>query len=196
MGLLNKRKLIVLVFFSFLASALILWGVAPSSFERRQQLLLSRLQEIQNLQVLEAHFLAHETVRDEGFLNTNEFLLVAKGKAVYGLDLAQVKIENQAGQMIVMLPAVTLQEMVLSPRDIEFLGVKKGWLTRQSQFEQYQRQALIKLEADLKRQARQGDYIQRAEKQAEFVLTQLLRASGLENVIVRKRQSHTEKTTP
>ena len=131
----------------------VLWGLQPSQMERHQHILHSRFQEIQNLQVLEAHFLAHETLRDEHFLNTNEFLIVARGKGLYGLDLSQAQITHESGKVQVILPPVELQDMVLSPQDIEFLGVKKGWLTRQSQFEQYQRKALIQLEADLKKQA-------------------------------------------
>lgn len=181
MGLLSKRFIGLLILGIVALSLVLMCSLRPSRFAQHQELLLSRFKEVQNLQVLEAHFLAHQTLRDEGgFLNTNEFLIVAKGKALYGVNLEQVHIQQEEGRLVVYLPPVELQEMVMSPRDIEFLGVKKGWLTRQSEFEQYQRQALIRLEADLKRQANAPAYKERAQAQARRSLKQLLAATGLD----------------
>lgn len=153
-------------------------------YSMRRDMLLTRLQAIQHLQVLEAHLLAHQSHSDPAFLNTNEFLIVARAKAVYGLDLAGLSIEPEGRSVRVRVPPVRLQELIVNPSDLEFLGLKKGLLTSQQAFETLKRSAAVDLQRELGRQAREQALITQAEANARQYLETLLRGLGYEQISI------------
>lgn len=148
----------------------------PYLSSSQRAIVLQRVQAVQKLQVLEAHLLAHDAWRSEAFLNNNEFVVLAKAKALYSLDLSQAQIHFEGQQARISLPAIQVQELVLNPEELEFLGLKKGLLTSQSDFEQLKRSAVIKLKAELIRQAHDPGLLSQAEANAKSYLESLLSA--------------------
>lgn len=163
-----------------------------------REILLTRLESLQRLEVLQAHLLAHNTVQaQDGLLKHSEFLLVAQGRAIYGLDLSQLTItQGSEGQLQVNVPGIQVLEMVLDPRSIEYLGLKKGLLTSQREFEDLKQGALKNLQADLARQARQEDLYQEAEKAARKYLQTLVAGLGVDRAEIVFARSHLQKISP
>jgi hypothetical protein len=139
---------------------------------------LQRLQEIQRLEVLEAELVGHKVYRDAAYLgfNTNEFAILAKARALYGLDLQQLQIEGTPNGFKVVLPPVRVQELILNPDSVEFVGLKKGLFTGQDSFERLQREALSELQIELSQQAREPQFRVQAQRSARRILEALLRS--------------------
>ena len=168
-----------------IAALTLIWMSQSGPSEHRRQTLITRLQSVQKLQVLEARLLAHEVHRNPALLNTNEFLIVARGKAVYGIDLAAARIQMANSNINIALPPVQLQELIVNPEDLEFLGAKKGLLTSQQDFEILKRQAAVGLRRELSRQARDPDLIGQAESNARAYLETLLKSLGYAEAEIR-----------
>lgn len=162
--------------------ALLIWQLKPGPWERRTETLLTQIQAVQKLQVLEARLLAHQTIRDPALFNTNEFVVLAQGKAIYGLDLAQAHLQREGETMKVQLPPIRLMELIVNPADLEFIGLKKGLLTSQADFETRQREAAIALQAELARQARDPALLQQARDNARRYLESLLTSLKFDKV--------------
>jgi hypothetical protein len=144
----------------------------------RRDLLVTRLQNLQRLEVLQVHLLAHQQVRDSRLFNTNELLVVARGRAIYGVDLSQARLQKTGNQIHLQLPQVQVLELVIDPADVTYLGLKKGLLTQQQAFEDFKRQALLELKAELDQQARQAELYAEAEKNLRAYLGSLLESLG------------------
>ncbi|MEZ0372301.1 MAG: DUF4230 domain-containing protein [Candidatus Sericytochromatia bacterium] len=174
----HKLLLIALV----LVAAGLIWQLKPGPWERQSQILITRLQAVQKLEVLEARLLAHQSISDPALLNTNEFLIVAKAKAIYGIDLSRAEVHADGPKVRLALPPVRLFDLVMNPDDIEFLGLKKGLLTTQQDFEERKRQAGVALQAELTRQSGDPELIKQAETNARQYLQSLLTSLGFEQV--------------
>lgn len=161
---------------------LALWLLRPMAWERRTEVLLTRVQAVQKLEVLEARLQAHQTIRDPALLNTNEFLVLAQGKAIYGVDLARASIRREGETAVVELPPVRLFELIVNPDDIEFLGLHKGLLTSQADFEARKREAGIELQSELARQARDPALLKQAEANARHYLEALLHSLDISRI--------------
>lgn len=143
-----------------------------------------RLQALERLEVFEARLLAHESHREPAWFNTNEFLIVAKGTAIYGVELGNAQIEVTGKSVTVGLPPVKLLNLIMNPAELEFLGLKKGLLTSQQGFEDIKRSAAIDLQQELSRQARDPELMAAAEANARKLLQSLIISLGHEEVII------------
>lgn len=193
---LKKRIYALTLGFILLASAVLLflwWNTSGvPRWDIQQRILMERFEKMQNLQVLSSHLLTHERFRDPAFFNANEFVLIVRAKAVYGLDLSQVKLSRNQGEIMVYLPPVKVQELVMNAKDVEFVGVKKGLLTSQQTFETFQQQAVENLHAQLAQQARDPQLLADATAQAHAYFETLFKAAGFEKVIFKDREAYTE----
>lgn len=191
-----KKRIYVLILslLALLVSVVLflVWRSASGTprWEVQQRILMERFEKMQNLQVLSSHLLTHERFRNPAFFNANEFVLIARAKAVYGLDLSQVKLSrNQDNQITVYLPPVKVQELVMNAKDVEFVGVKKGLLTSQQSFETFQQQAVTNLHAQLAQQARDPQLLADATTQARAYFETLFEAAGFEKVNFKDRDA-------
>lgn len=193
---LKKRIYAMVVGFIVLASAVLLflwWNTSGTPrWDVQQRILMERFEKMQTLQVLSSHLLTHERFRDPAFFNANEFVLIARAKAIYGLDLSQVKLSRDQRTITVYLPLVKVQELVMNAKDVEFVGVKKGLLTSQQAFETFQQQAVSNLHAQLAQQARDPQLIADATAQAKAYFETLFEAAGFENVVFKARDAYTD----
>lgn len=173
-------------------SGLLITQKQKPSLQIQRNILLNRLEHMQRLEVMQAHLLAHETVQANGLLNHSEFLIVAKGRAIYGLDLAKIQIQTDAEKKLhLILPDISVLELVLNPQDIEYLGLKKGLLTSQKTFENTKQQALRSLHHELTRQAHERSLIQEAERSAQQYLESLLDGLGIKDAKISFKNSRT-----
>jgi ligand-binding sensor domain-containing protein len=193
---LKKRIYAVILAFIVLASAVLLflwWNTSGTPrWDVQQRILMERFEKMQNLQVLSSHLLTHERFRNPAFFNANEFVLIARAKAVYGLDLSQVKLSRDQDEITVYLPPVKVQELVMNAKDVEFVGVKKGLLTSQQTFENFQQQAVENLHAQLAQQARDPQLLADATAQAKAYFETLFKAAGFETITFKDRDAYTE----
>ena len=180
---------------SLLIMVLILWQSRSLSgrwnprWEIQQRILLERFEKMQNLQVLSSHLLAHERFRNPAFLNASEFVLISRAKAVYGIELSKVKLERQGNTLQVELPPVRVQDLIMNARDVEFIGLKKGFLTSQVDFENFKQTAVKDLHGQLARQARDPKLISEATTQAQQYFKTLFEAAGFESVIFYEKKA-------
>lgn len=175
---------VLLLFLGLGLAGLWYWQQTGPLWVSRQQVLLQRLQSLQRLEVLQAELLAYQSHQNAQFLNHSAFLIVAKGRAVYGLDLNKAEIRRSGEAVEIAVPAPRLQELIMNPADVEFVGVQKGWLTSQQAFETLKREAVIDLQADLNLQARKVELLQQAERNAQQYLHNLLSSLGFEQIKV------------
>lgn len=184
----HLKKRVAFIIFGFIALALSVLGFlwwntsATPRWDIQQRLLLERFEKMQHLQVLSSHLLAHERFSNPAFLNASEFVVVARAKAVYALDLSQVKLERDQKTLTVYLPPVRVQDLIMNAKDVEFVGVKKGLLTSQQTFANFQQEAVQALHGQLARQARDAQVLAEAQVQAEHYFTSLFKATGFETV--------------
>lgn len=171
-------KWLSLAFAAGVALLWLLWLAWPGMPGRSVQrdILLTRLQQLQRLEVLQAQLLAHQQVRDPGLLSGSEFLIVAKGRAIYGVDLSQARFDNNSGQL--KLPPVSVLELIVDPADVDYIGIKKGLLLRQQSFEETKREALIELHRALQQQARSPELLAEAEASLRNYVTGWLDSLG------------------
>ncbi len=160
------------------------WQGAPVLWESRREILLTRLQNLQRLEVLQAQLLAHQSISEQKWLLENAFLIVAKAKVIYGVDLAKAQIDAKGSSVMVTLPRVEVLELVMKPSDIELVGVKKSLLTSQARFEDLKQAAMVDLQTALNQQARQADLIQQAETNARHYLETLLSSLGFTEITI------------
>lgn len=176
--LLTALAIAVILLSGALAGFLYRYYQNQSMTTRHTVSVLQRLQEIQRLEVLEAELVGHKVYRDAAYLgfNTNEFAILAKARALYGLDLQQLQIEGTPNGFKVVLPRVRVQELILNPDSVEFVGLKKGLFTGQDSFERLQREALSELQIELSQQAREPQFSVQAQRSARRILEALLRS--------------------
>lgn len=193
---LKKRMYALILAFIAMATAVLLflwWNTSGTPrWDVQQRILMERFEKMQNLQVLSSHLLTHERFRNPAFFNANEFVLIARAKAIYGLDLSQVKLSRQQREITVYLPPVKVQELVMNAKDVEFVGVKKGLLTSQQAFESFQQQAVENLHAQLAQQARDPRLLADATTQAQAYFETLFKAAGFDAVHFKDRDAYTE----
>ncbi len=151
-------------------------------WEIQQRILLERFEKMQKLQVLSSHLLAHERFRHPSFFNASEFVIIARAKAVYGLDMSQVKLRREDNTLRVELPRVRVQDLIMNAKDVEFIGVKKGLLTSQATFESFKQEAVQELHGELSRQARDPKLIAEATAQARDYFKTLFKTAGFKQV--------------
>lgn len=185
----HLKKRVIFIFSAFIVLALSVLGFlwwntsATPRWDIQQRLLLERFEKMQNLHVLSSHLLAHQRFRNPAFLNASEFVLIARAKAVYGLDLAQVKLSREGNNLRVYLPRVKVQELVMNAKDVEVVGAKKGLLTSQQTFENFKQEAVKELHVDLAQQARDPQLLAEATTQAKTYFQTLFEAAGFESVV-------------
>lgn len=160
------------------------WQGSPVLWESRRDVLLTRLQNLQRLEVLQAQLLAHQSLSEQKWLLENAFLIVAKAKVIYGVDLAKAEIDAKGTTVKLTLPRVEVLELVMKPSDIELVGIKKSLLTSQARFEDLKQAALEDLQAELSQQARQAELIQQAETNARHYLETLLGSLGFTEITI------------
>ncbi|MGV3523413.1 MAG: DUF4230 domain-containing protein [Candidatus Sericytochromatia bacterium] len=169
--------------------ALGFWRLSHEPSVLQRQVLLEKIQHLQRLEVLEARLLAHQSVRRPAWFNTHEFVVLARGRALYGVDLAQAELAVDGTRVTLTLPRVELQELIVPPDSVEFIGMRKGLLSSQQDFEDFQREALLGLQAELGRQARDPALLQQAQERARQVLTPLLQSLGFREIEVKFRSA-------
>lgn len=160
------------------------WQGSPVQWDSRRNILLTRLQNLQRLEVLQAQLLAHQSISEQKWLLENAFLIVAKAKVIYGVDLAKAQIDAKGTAVKVTLPRVEVLELIMKPTDIELVGVKKSLLTSQARFEDLKQAAMADLQAELSQQARQAELIQQAETNARHYLETLLSSLGFTEISI------------
>lgn len=161
------------------------WQGSPVRWDSRRDILLTRLQNLQRLEVLQAQLLAHQSISEQKWLLENAFLIVAKAKVIYGVDLEKAQIVANGSSVTVNLPRVEVLELVMKPSDIELVGVKKSLLTSQARFEDLKQAAMADLQAELSQQARQPELIQQAETNARHYLETLLGSLGFTEITIK-----------
>lgn len=186
----HLKKRVAFIIFGFIALALsvltfLWWNTsATPRWDIQQRILLERFEKMQHLQVLSSHLLAHERFHNPAWINLNasEFVVVARAKAIYALDLSQVELVRDGKTLTVYLPPVKVQDLIMNAKDVEFVGLKKGLLTSQQSFADLQQDAVTSLHSQLARQARDAQVLAEAQSQAENYFTTLFESTGFETV--------------
>jgi len=184
----KKPIKIVLPFLIFLFFLKFASGTFFSSEKAKTELLIQELKKINKLEVLESSLFAHKVYADDSFLglNNNEFVIIAKGKAIYGVDLSkETKIDLQGKNIVVTLPKTEIFNVILNPEDIEVIAVKKGFFTSQNRFEQIKKENLVELQNEIKSKSNDREVIAKARENAENIITSFFKAMGYEQVTIK-----------
>src|SRR5690606_28116816 len=130
---------------------------------------------------------AHKVYSDDSLLgiNDNEFVIIATGKAVYGIDFSkETNIRTDGKKIEVFIPRVELFDIILNPDNIDIIAVKKGLLTSQSRFEQIKKRNLSDLQSEIRIKARNREVMLEAQKNAENLISSFFKAMGYEEVSI------------
>lgn len=177
-----RRKLVLMLSFVLLGGLLGWWWGqrSPWNHQESTHTLVQRLQSLQQLEVLQVHLISHKKVSELSWmgLNHNEVLIVGRGKAVYGMNLSQAKIEQRQEQWYLTLPPVQVLHVMMNPDGIEFVGLQKGWFTSQHTFEIFKQQALQDLYRDLQQQSRNPELLKEAQQQGIAAVKRVWQLSG------------------
>lgn len=176
----NRLGFFLLALLLLFAGKVLFSQVDRQSHQRK--IILQSLQNVQKLEVLEANLLAHDSFQSPAFLNNNEFVIIAQAKAIYSLNLAQLEIEGDREKISLKLPPIRVQDLVITPENLSFIGLKKGFLTSQSEFEALKQDAAIRLKKELLRQAQDSQLIAQAENNAKTYLQSLLKSLGHQQI--------------
>lgn len=152
------------------------------------QALFTSFKEIKKLQVLEANIFSYQNFDDNAILpfNQNSFVIIARAKASYGLDLSNdviFKIEKE--RIDLELPAVKLLSLEMNPHQIDIISVKKGLFTGQNTFEEIKEKSLKEMYLKLKIQANQEEYISKAQSNSKEIITIMLKSMGFKEINIK-----------
>ena len=159
-----------------------LFGSGRSS----SQTLLQRVQAMHHLESLQAQLIATQVFRQGSTLpfGDHEVIVVARGRAVYGVNLQQAHIERTAGALRLELTRIEVLHVILNPTSIEFLAPHKPWFSSQQEFELFRQRSAVQMQTELNQQARSPELMIEAEKQAVNWLKSWLEGLGHKRVSV------------
>jgi hypothetical protein len=153
---------------------------------------LIAIKDIAKLEVTEVEVEKVVDITDKqtlfGYLETTDtMLLVAAGTAVVGVDLDKMKdgdasYDEETRTARLKLPQPELLNATLHPDNTYVYRRETGVFAKRN--EQLEGKARKEALAAVERAAREPDVTERARKQAERQLTQLLKGAGAKNVVI------------
>lgn len=160
-------------------ACLLFWFLGQSNASR-PEILLQRLKKLHHLEVLQAQLVGTQVFREGSRIpfGHHEVVVLARGRAVYGVDLSQAAMTVSGGQMRLTLPRIEVLHVILNPDTIDFAAPRKAWLASQEEFEIFRQRAAAQMQTDLNQQARSKDLMSEAEKQAQIWLRSWLASLG------------------
>lgn len=177
---------------SALTLSLFLFWLLGQSKNNHTQVFLEKLKQLHHLEVLQAQLVGTQTFRQGGRLpfDQHEVVILARGRAVYGVDLAQARLIRQGFSQALELPRVEVLHVILNPDSIAFISPRKAWLTTQQEFEHFRQRAADQMQIVLNQQSRSPELLAEAEKQARRWLKTWLNSLGEKQIDVYFRFSH------
>lgn len=178
-------------------ACLLFWFLGQSNASR-PEILLQRLKKLHHLEVLQAQLVGTQVFREGSRIpfGHHEVVVLARGRAVYGVDLSQAKMSVNGGQMRLNLPRVEVLHVILNPDTIDFAAPRKAWLASQEEFEIFRQRAAAQMQTDLNQQARSKDLMVEAEKQAQIWLRSWLASLGEKDAQVTFEYSQQQAEAP
>ncbi len=152
------------------------------------QTLFTSFKDIKKLHVLEANIISYQNFDDSSLLpfNQNSFVIIARAKASYGLDLSNdviFKVEEQ--NISLELPSIKLLSLDMNPHQIDIVTAKKGLFTGQNTFEKLKQQNLQEMYLKLRVQANQEEYISKAQLNSKEIITTMLKGMGFKEINIK-----------
>lgn len=177
---------------SALALALVLFWMLGQSASTRPQALLEKLKSLHYLEVLQAQLVGTQAFRQGSSLplGQHEVIVLARGRAIYGVDLSQARLVHQGRRQYLEIPRVEVLHVILNPDSIDFAAPRKAWLTSQQEFELFRQRAGHQMQIVLNAQSRSPELLAEAEKQASRWLKAWLSSLGQKQIDVHFRFSH------
>ncbi|PIQ28658.1 hypothetical protein COW36_12200 [bacterium (Candidatus Blackallbacteria) CG17_big_fil_post_rev_8_21_14_2_50_48_46] len=177
---------------SALALACLLFWLQGQSTSRRPQVILERLKNLQNLEVLQAQLVGTQSFREGASIpfGHHEVVVLARGRAVYGVNLEKAQIAGSGKDLKLELPRVEVLHVILNPDSINFAAPQKSWFTTQEEFEIFRTRAANQMQIELNKQSRSPELMAEAEKQATRWLTLWLENLGFHDAKVRFKYTH------
>jgi hypothetical protein len=178
-------------------ACLLFWFLGQSNASK-PQVLLERLKTLHNLEVLQAQLLGTQVYREGSRLpfGNHEVVVLAKGRAIYGVNLSNATFTLSGKQMRLELPRVEVLHVILNPDSIDFAAPKKAWLSSQEEFEIFRQRAATQMQTELNQQARSKELMAEAEKQAQIWLRTWLSSLGQKDAQVIFRYSQQSEQMP
>ncbi len=160
-------------------ACLLFWFLGQSNASK-PQVLLQRLKSLHHLEVLQAQLVGTQVFREGSRIpfGHHEVVVLARGRAVYGVDLSQASMSLSGRQMRLELPRIEVLHVILNPDTIDFAAPRKAWLASQEEFEIFRQRAASQMQTDLNQQARSAELMAEAEKQAQMWLRSWLSTLG------------------
>ncbi len=160
-------------------ACLLFWFLGQSNASK-PQVLLQRLKSLHHLEVLQAQLVGTQVFREGSRIpfGHHEVVVLARGRAVYGVDLSQASMSLSGRQMRLELPRIEVLHVILNPDTIDFAAPRKAWLASQEEFEIFRQRAASQMQTDLNQQARSAELMAEAEKQAQMWLRTWLSTLG------------------
>jgi len=160
-------------------ACLLFWFLGQSNASKPQAL-LQRLKSLHHLEVLQAQLVGTQVFREGSRIpfGNHEVVVLARGRAVYGVDLSQATMSLSGRQMRLELPRIEVLHVILNPDTIDFAAPRKAWLASQEEFEIFRQRAASQMQTDLNQQARSTELMAEAEKQAQMWLRSWLATLG------------------
>jgi len=160
-------------------ACLLFWFLGQSNASK-PQVLLQRLKSLHHLEVLQAQLVGTQVFREGSRIpfGHHEVVVLARGRAVYGVDLSQATMSLSGRQMRLELPRIEVLHVILNPDTIDFAAPRKAWLASQEEFEIFRQRAASQMQTDLNQQARSAELMTEAEKQAQMWLRSWLNTLG------------------
>jgi hypothetical protein len=160
-------------------ACLLFWFLGQSNASK-PQVLLQRLKSLHHLEVLQAQLVGTQVFREGSRIpfGHHEVVVLARGRAVYGVDLSQASMSLSGRQMRLELPRIEVLHVILNPDTIDFAAPRKAWLSSQEEFEIFRQRAASQMQTDLNQQARSAELMAEAEKQAQMWLRSWLNTLG------------------
>lgn len=195
----NMSKNIFILFFIVFAAtfgitfASLIFKSWENYYLPNDQALFTSFKEIKKLQVLEANIFSYQNFDDNAILpfNQNSFVIIARAKASYGLDLSNdviFKIEKE--RIDLELPAVKLLSLEMNPHQIDIISVKKGIFTGQNTFEEIKEKSLKEMYLKLKIQANHEEYISKAQSNSKEIITVMLKSIGFKEINIKFKNQY------
>lgn len=160
-------------------ACLLFWFLGQSNASK-PQVLLQRLKSLHHLEVLQAQLVGTQVFREGSRIpfGNNEVVVLARGRAVYGVDLSQATMSVSGRQMRLELPRIEVLHVILNPDTIDFAAPRKAWLASQDEFEIFRQRSAAQMQTNLNQQARSAELMAEAEKQAQMWLRSWLASLG------------------
>ncbi len=173
----KTKKLIIYLFCAFVIGFSlsniknIFWGTINSE----TNLVISRLKEIKKLEVLQSEVLAYKHYQNNSYFNNNEFVVIEKAKAIYGIDFDKnFKVTINKDEIELTVSDIELFDLVINPNSIDFIGVKKGLFTNQQDFEKLKKEVSVELYDELKIASKNRDLLNKARDSAKKIISSTL----------------------